>query len=163
MPPEHLFRITCADRYWKKKVHEPRLLTAVSWKLRLARDCARLDKFLKGLQGSVDDETLNRLFVLNTDVLYKARKNTNLSGFCRCGADSHLAERGPRFPVRQVCKRLEKRSGVPAMQHYRTILKKHQYAFTRCSQETLLPNLCYGSAASGDTGAPDTSAEHARI
>lgn len=61
-----------ADRSWKKKAHEPRLITALSWKLRLARDCGRVDRFLKELQGSLDQETLDRLMLINTDILYKA-------------------------------------------------------------------------------------------
>lgn len=47
-------------------------MTAAIWKLRLARECSRLDTFLKGLRGRVDQETLDRLMLLNTDILYKA-------------------------------------------------------------------------------------------
>lgn len=64
----------CLDyRHWKKRAHEPRLITAVSWKLRLARECSRIDRFLNERKGAMDQETLDRIAVLNTDILYKAR------------------------------------------------------------------------------------------
>lgn len=64
----------CLDySLWKKRADDPHILTVVSWKIRLARDCGRLDSYMKSQQGKIDAELLERVAVINTDILYKAR------------------------------------------------------------------------------------------
>lgn len=71
--PENVREVCLDYNLWKKRVHEPRILTAVSWKIRLARDLERLDSFLKAQKGVLDAELIEKVSVLNTDILYKAR------------------------------------------------------------------------------------------
>lgn len=71
--PEEIRENCLSYSLWKKRAHDPKILTAVSWKIRLARDCGRLDTFLKSKQGVFDAQLLERVAVINTDILYKAR------------------------------------------------------------------------------------------
>ena len=109
-------KISFDYKKWKKLIKYDSEFIATNWKKRLNYDCKRIDAFLFTkypclCNYNIDPYINKELCYINMNTLYK------------------------------ICKKLDKKLKINAMDYYNHILKKNKYKFTYMSHETLIENF----------------------